>query len=438
MFLAVQIETDGLTFSSRFDSKSLGFFMDDTQRIVITGIGLTSPNGNNLTEFRKSLVTCRSGVKHHEIRYMGKHVAGMCEFDEYKYQSKKLRRRGTRAGSISIYCANEAISDAALNWESVDKSMVGVYLGITEHGNVETEEEIYQMHQNQLDWKLWSPHHNPRTVSNSPAGEVTLNLNITGPHYTLGSACAGGNVGIIQGVQQLLLGEVDLALAGGISESSQTFGIFAAFAAQGALAHHEIPSMASRPLDKNRNGIAISEGGCVYVLERLSDAKKRGARIYAEIVGYAINSDATDFVNPNSDRQIQCMHKAIKRAGITTRDIDIVNMHATGTGTGDVNEADAVRRAFQDSDKTYVNFTKGHIGHCMGAAGALELAGNIPSFEDGIIHPGMNCQNLDPECEIKNLVINEPKLIGDINYILNNSFGMLGINSALIVKKYSV
>lgn len=411
--------------------------MEDTQRIVITGIGLTAPNGNNLQEFRNALLECRSGVKHHEIRYMGKQVAGMCNFDEYKYQSKKLRRRGTRAGSISIYCANEAVNDAGIDFKTIDTSMVGVYLGITEHGNVETEEEIFQMHQNNLDWKLWSPHHNPRTVANSPAGEVTLNLNITGPHYTLGSACAGGNVGVIQGLQQLLLGEVDLALAGGISESSQTFGIFAAFAAQGALAHHEDPTKASRPLDKNRNGIAISEGGCVYVLERLSDAKKRNAKIYAEIVGYAINSDATDFVNPNGERQVQCMHKAIKKAGIEISDIDLVNMHATGTGTGDVNESKAVREAFAESSKTYVNFTKGHIGHCMGAAGALELAGNIPSLEDGIIHPGMNVTELDPECEIKNLVINEPKSVGTVNYILNNSFGMLGINSALIVKKYS-
>lgn len=411
--------------------------MDDTQRIVMTGIGLTAPNGNSLKEFREALIKCHSGVVHADIRYMGKQVAGLCNFDEFKYQSKKLRRRGTRAGSISIFCANEAIADAKLDWNSIDKSMVGVYLGITEHGNVETEEEIYQMHQNNLDWKLWSPHHNPRTVANSPAGEVTLNLNITGPHYTLGSACAGGNVGIIQGVQQLLLGEVDMALAGGISESPQTFGIFAAFAAQGALAHHEDPTQASRPLDKNRNGIAISEGGCIYVLERLSDAKKRGAKIYAEIVGYAINSDATDFVNPNTDRQVECMHKALKKAGLEPSDIDIVNMHATGTGTGDVNETTAVRKAFESSDKTFVNFTKGHIGHCMGAAGSLELAGNIPSFEDGVVHPGMNCMDLDPECEVPNLVVQEPKLVGNVNYILNNSFGMLGINSALIVKKYT-
>lgn len=410
--------------------------MNDSQRIVITGIGLTAPNGNNLSEFRSALLENKSGVRHAEIRYMGIQAAGLCDFDEFKYQSKKLRRRGTRAGSISIYCANEALADSGINWESVDKTRVGVYLGITEHGNVETENEIYEMHQNNLDWKLWSPHHNPRTVANSPAGEVTLNMGITGPHYTLGSACAGGNVGLIQGLQQLILGEVDLAFAGGVSESPQTFGIFAAFAAQGALAHHTDPTLASRPMDKKRNGIVISEGGAIYTLERLSDAKARNAKIYGEIVGYAINSDASDFVNPNSTRQVECMHKAIKRAGLEISDIDIVNMHATGTGAGDISESQAVREAFAVSDKTYVNFTKGHIGHAMGAAGALELAGNLPAFHDNIVHPGMNVTELDPDCAIRNLVYESPVKLNEVKYILNNSFGMLGINSAVIVKKY--
>lgn len=406
------------------------------QRIVITGIGLTAPNGNSLDEFRLALLNCVSGVRHAEIRYMGQQVAGLCEFDEFKYQSKKMRRRGTRAGSISIWCANEAVQAAKLDWGQVDKSRVGVFLGITEHGNVETENEIFELHQNNLDWKLWSPHHNPRTVANNPAGEVTLNMGIVGPHYTLGAACAGGNVGLIAGAQQLMLGEVDVALAGGVSESPQTFGIYAAFAAQGALANSEDPTKASRPLCKTRSGIAISEGGAIYVLERLEDAQKRGAPILAEIVGWAVNSDATDFVNPNPERQVQCMHLALRKAKLMPADVDIVNMHATGTGAGDISESAAVRNAFVESSKTYVNFTKGHIGHAMGAAGALELAGNIPAFTDSKVHPGMNVVDLDPDCAIPNLVLGAPKELPEVNVILNNSFGMLGINSALIVKKY--
>lgn len=409
---------------------------NNSNRIVITGIGLAAPNANNLKEFRSALLEKKSGVEHMEIRHMGKHCAGNAKFDETKHQNKKMRKRGTRAGAVSVYCAKEALIDSGLDITNMDKDRIGVYLGITEHGNVETENEIHDLYQNNLDTSLWSHHHNPRTVANAPAGEVSLNLGITGPAYTIGAACAAGNLGLIHGVQMLRAGEVDLAIAGGISESTHTFGIFAAFNSQGALANHEDPTKASRPLDKNRNGIVVSEGGCIYTLERLDAALARGAKIYGEIVGYAVNSDASDFVLPNTERQIQCMQKALKVAGLTPRDIDIVNMHATGTGQGDIQETKAVAEVFKDSDKTFVNATKGLIGHCMGAAGAIELAGNLPAFEDGLVHPCYNLDDLDPECAIKGLVQSETMNVGEVNYILNNSFGMLGINSALIVKKY--
>lgn len=408
----------------------------DAQRIVITGIGLTSPMGNNLSELRSGLLNNGSGITHTEIRHMGVVAAGLCTFDETKYQPKKMRKRGTRAGAISIYCTNEALVDSKIDFESVDKNRVGVYLGITEHGNVETENEIHDLYnEHKMDVSLWSHHHNPRTVANNPAGEVTLNLKITGPHYTIGAACAAGNLGIIQGVQQLLLDEVDVAFAGGISESTETFGIFAAFKAQGALGHHEDPALATRPLDINRNGIVVSEGGAVYVLERLSDAKKRKAHIHAEIIGYHSNSDASDFVLPNTERQIECMRMAIKKAGLEVHEIDIVNMHATGTNQGDIQECDAVKKLFDAHANVHINATKGFIGHAMGAAGAIELAGNIPSFTDGFIHPCKKIENLDPQCALKNLV-NGEKIARDVKIILNNSFGMLGINSTLIVQKY--
>lgn len=409
---------------------------NDQQRIVITGIGLTSPLGNSLVELREGLLNGRSGITHTEIRHMGKVAAGLCRFDEALHQPKKMRKRGTRAGAISIFCTKEALIDSGLNFDSVDKNRVGVYLGITEHGNVETENEIHDLYNtHNKDVSFWSHHHNPRTVANNPAGEVTLNLGITGPHYTIGAACAAGNLGIIQGAQQLLLDEVDIAFAGGISESTETFGIFAAFKAQGALGHHEDPAMATRPLDLERNGIVVSEGGAVYVLERLSDAKKRNAKIYGEIIGYHSNSDASDFVLPNTERQIECMKFAMKKAGIEPHEVDIVNMHATGTMQGDIQECQAVAGLFNDCKTTFVNATKGFIGHAMGAAGALELAGNLPSFTDGYVHPCKKIENLDPQCALPNLV-NGEKIAHNVNIILNNSFGMLGINSTLIIKKH--
>lgn len=414
----------------------------DSERIVITGIGLSSPNGNNLSEFREALLTDKSGISMWDVPHYGPIAAGVCNFDESKYQKKKARKRGTRVGAFGVYCASEALIDAGIDIQELDdeqKSNIGIYVGITEHGNVETESEL-------LDWNFkyennyeyWSHHHNPRTVANAPAGEISLNLGITGPAYTIGAACAAGNMGLIHAMQMIKAGEVEWAIGGGLSESMRCSGIFAAFNSQGALGHHEDPTQATKPLDKNRNGIVVSEGGCLYIIETLERAKQRGvSKIYGEIIGHHVNSDASDFVLPNKDRQAQCIEKALKKAKLTPTDIDIVSMHATGTGQGDIQECQAIKAVFSDSPNTHINATKGFIGHCMGAAGALELAGNLPSFVDGYVHPCKNISEVDPECAVNNLVTGTP-IQKETSIILNNSFGMLGINSTIIIKKYTI
>jgi len=407
--------------------------LPDDQRIVITGIGLTAPNGNDWPSYREALLEKRSGVQPYEIRYFGETLAGICDFDTKRYQSKKDLRRGTRAGSIGVYAANEAIKAAGIDWDNVDKSRVGVYVGVTEHGNVETENEIFVIKGFDYDTSCWSHHHNPRTVANNPAGEIALNMGITGPHYTIGAACAAGNAGIIQGAQMLRLGECDLAIAGGTSESIHTFGIFASFNSQNALAVHSDPTKASRPFDMQRNGIVVAEGGCLYTLERLSDAKKRGAEIIGELVGYAMNTDATDFVLPNPQRQAECVAMALKRAGLEPEQIDIVSTHATGTSSGDTQECTALRAVFGECQNTRINNTKSYIGHAMGAAGALELAGNLSAFRDRVVHPTINVDELDPSCDLPGLVLNEPQQVAKVDFVLNNSFGMLGINSVVII-----
>ena len=405
-------------------------------RVVITGVGLTAPNGNDLPTFRKNLIRGVSGIVPFETRWMGKVIAGVCNYDEQKHQSRKARRRGTRAGSIAIWCAHEAVASARIDFSAIDRSRVGVFVGTTEHGNVETENEIAQLREYGDDIKFWTHHHNPRTVANNPAGEVTINMGITGPHYCLGAACAAGNVGLIQGAQMLQLGVVDLALAGGVSESIHTFGIFASFKAEGALAMHEDPTKASRPFDKSRNGIVVSEGGCLYTLERLDDALARGATIIGELAGYAVNSDATDFVLPEPARQAECMRLALRSANMQPGEVDIISTHATSTPQGDVQECRALHEVFGGAPDVFVNNTKSFIGHTMGAAGALELAGNLPAFEDRMVHPTINVDDLDPDCAINNLVIGAPLELKSVDAILNNSFGMLGINSCVIIKRY--
>lgn len=407
-------------------------------RIVITGVGLTAPNGNSLSEFRQNLLNGVAGIERIDVRYMGSQLAGVCHYDALRHQKKKEVRVGTRAGSISIYCAREALADSKVDWERVPKDRVGIYIGCTEHGNVETENEIYNISKFNYDTKFWSHYHNPRTVANNPAGEASLNLGVTGPAYTIGAACAAGNMGLIHATQMLRLGEVDFAICGGVSESIHTFGIFAGFKSQNALATHEDAHKASRPFDLARNGIVISEGGGLFTLERLEDAEARGAKIYAEIAGYYVNSDASDYVLPNPQRQEECIRHAIARAGLTPQDIHLVNTHATATPLGDIQECEAIRAVFgAGCPDTSINNTKSFIGHAMGAAGALELAGNLPSFDDLTVHPTINVDNLDPQCALPGLVLNQPKRVAKLDTILNNSFGMLGINSTLIVKRFA-
>ncbi|MBB5346391.1 beta-ketoacyl-[acyl-carrier-protein] synthase family protein [Desulfoprunum benzoelyticum] len=406
------------------------------RRIVITGVGLVSPNADNPVEFRRKLLHGISEIQEIDLRYFGKAAAGLCTFPETKHRKNKENKRGTRAGCIGVYCAHEALVNAGIEISSCDPARIGVYIGLTEHGTVETENEVFNISRYNYDTNYWTHHHNPRTVLNNPAGEITMSLGITGPHYSIGAACAAGNAALIQAAQMIRLGEVDMALAGGVSESVGSFGIFASFKAQNALAEATDPRRASRPFDLGRNGIVISEGGCIYVIESMDRALARNARILGEIVGYAMNSDARDFVLPYGPRQAECMRLALRRAGLRPEDVDLINTHATGTRQGDIEECKAIREVFRDSASTYVNNTKSNIGHAMGAAGVLELAGNLPSFDDHLVHPTINIDELDPECSLPNLVVNTPVDAGSISVILNNSFGMVGINSALIVKKF--
>ncbi|XOF34608.1 MAG: beta-ketoacyl-[acyl-carrier-protein] synthase family protein [Candidatus Electrothrix sp. YB6] len=411
--------------------------LPDSARIVITGVGLTAPgNACTLAEFREQVLAGRSGISTIDLRYMGTHPAGICEFPETKHRKKRENKRGTRAGCIGVYCAGEALADAGIDFSEYERSRTGVYIGLTEHGTVETENEVYNISQFGYNVDYWTHHHNPRTVLNNPAGEITMTFGITGPHYAVGAACAAGNAALIHGTQMLRLGEVDFALCGGLSECIGSFGIFASFRAQGALAEHEDPTRASRPLDQDRNGIVISEGGCIFTLERLDKALARGAKIYGEIAGYAMNSDARDFVLPHGPRQAECIRLALDRAGLRPADIDLINTHATGTRQGDVEECRALAKVFADCPDTKINNTKSIIGHAMGAAGVLELAANLPAFEDNLVHPTINLDSPDPDCALPGLVAGRPEKVGQVETILNNSFGMVGINSVVILKRF--
>ncbi len=308
---------------------------------------------------------------------------------------------------------------------------------MTEHGNVETENEIYLLKGYDYDTQYWSHHHNPRTVANNPAGEISLNLGITGPHYTLGAACAAGNAGIIQGVQMLRLGDCDVALCGGVSESIHTFGIFASFHSQGALAQHDDPTKASRPFDADRNGIVVAEGGCMFVLERLSDARARGAKIYGEVAGYAMNSDATDFVLPDPAAAGRVHPPGAAPGGHERRG----HRHRQHARHG--HHLAATPRSARPCGRCSATTAATRCSTTPRASSATRWARPGPwnwpatcppsttasatprSTSTGSI-PSATCRAWWPTSRAK---------LATVDAILNNSFGMLGINSVVIVKR---
>ena len=255
----------------------------ERQRIVITGVGLTAPNGNNLARISPEPAGRPQRGQRVRDPLLRPHFGRGVQLRRTSLpapQGPPPRHPGRQHRHLSAP-TRPSPTPGSIGPTSTSRR-VGIYIGVTEHGNVETENEIYLLKGYDYDTQFWSHHHNPRTVANNPAGEISVNLGITGPHYTLGAACAAGNAGIIQGVQMLRLGECDLALCGGVSESIHTFGIFASFHSQGALARHDDPAKASRPFDADRNGIVVAEGGCMFVLERLSDARAAARRSTAK------------------------------------------------------------------------------------------------------------------------------------------------------------
>ena len=371
--------------------------LPNNQRIVITGVGLDRAE----RQFAAGIPRKPAGrpQRRGSLRYslFRAHDGRGLQFRRTAHQKRKDIRRGTRAAGIGIYYAHEAIADAGLDWPNVEKSRVGIYVGVTEHGNVETENEMFLIKGYDYDTQYWSHHHNPRTVANNPAGEISLNLGITGPHYTLGAACAAGNAGLIQGVQMLRLGDCDLALSGGVSESIRTFGIFASFNSQGALAKHEDPTKASRPFDLDRNGIVVAEGGCMYVLERISDAQARGANLRRN--RGLCDEQRRDRFCPARPRAPGRVHPAGVAAGRDAPDdVDIVSTHATGTTSGDIQECKALRQVLDGKRPHRVQQHEKLHRPRDGGGRRLELAGNLPAFDDGVCHPTINLDHLDPEC----------------------------------------
>ena len=408
------------------------------RRVVVTGMGIVSSIGNTTQEVLASLREARSGiVKAETYAQMGfrSQVHGAPTLKPEEMVDRRAMRFHAMGTAWNHVAMDQAIRDAGLDEGVITHPRTGIVMG-SGGPSAKTLVDSADTARSKGPKRV-GPFAVPKSMSSTASATLATWFKIRGVNYSISSACATSNHCIGNAYELIQYGKQDVIFAGGCEELDWTMSVL--FDAMGAMSsnYNDRPSVASRAYDKNRDGFVIAGGAGVLVLEELQHAKARGAKIYGEIAGYCVNSDATDYVLPNPERQAECVRKAIAHAGMTIEDIDLVNTHATSTPQGDIQECLAIAEVFKSrSNPPHINNTKSFIGHAMGAAGALELAGNLPSFDDLVVHPTINVDELDPQCDIPGLVINQPKTAKRVDAILNNSFGMLGINSTLVIKRF--
>ncbi|MGI6686194.1 MAG: beta-ketoacyl-ACP synthase II [Bacillota bacterium] len=413
--------------------------MSNNKRVVITGLGVISPVGNNIETFWDSLVQGKSGIG--EITYFDTtgyttRIAGQVkDFDPTAFLDKKEARRMDRYSQFAMAAAKMAVEDAGLDIEKEDGNRVGVILG-SGIGGVATMEEQKQILLEKGPGRI-SPFFVPMMISNMAAGHISIAFRAYGINETIVTACASGTNAIGDAFKAIQRGVADIIFTGG-TEAPITPLSVAGFCAMKALStRNEEPTKASRPFDKNRDGFVMGEGAGILVLESLEHAQKRGAKIYAEIVGYGSTADAHHITAPAPEGEgaAMCMSEALKDAGLKPEDVDYINAHGTSTDLNDKGETMAIRRVFGDhAEKLAVSSTKSVTGHLLGAAGAVEAIASCLAIKNGVIPPTINYETPDPECDL-DYVPNTARE-REVKVALSNSLGFGGHNATIAFKKF--
>jgi 3-oxoacyl-[acyl-carrier-protein] synthase II len=408
-------------------------------RVVVTGMGVVSPIGNSVEELWSNLKDGISGIgrvtKFDVSEFSTKIVAEVKDFDPSKYIDKKEARRMDLSEQYALVCAQQAFDDAKLGSDSLDLEKAGVVVG-SGIGGIGTFEKQHAILLQQGPNRV-SPFFIPMMIIDMSAGLISMRFNFKGPNYATVSACASGAHAIADAFRIIQRGEAEVMITGG-SEATVTPASLAGFCSARALStRNEEPQKASRPFDKQRDGFVMGEGAGLMVLESLEHAQKRRAKIYAEIIGVGMSADAYHITAPapGGEGAIRSMRLALKDANISPGSVDYINSHGTSTDLGDVTECQAVKTVFgEHAYKIPVNSTKSMIGHLLGAAGAVELIAAIKSMEEGILHPTINHEFPDPECDL-DFVPNQ-KRSASIKTAISNSFGFGGHNITIAVKKF--
>jgi len=409
-------------------------------RTVVTGMGVVTPLGSTLKDYWQALKKGECGINkitRFNVSEFASQIAGeVADFEPTDFLEKKALRRMDLSEQYAIGAAQMAIDDSGLDVKSIDPFRAGVIIasGIGGIGTFEQQHETLL----KSGPKRVSPFFIPMMIIDMCAGLVAIRFGFRGPNYATVSACSSSSHALLDAFKIIERGDADIMVAGG-AEATITPTSLAGFCSARALStRNDDPKRSSRPFDKDRDGFVMAEGSGMVVLESLESARARGARIYGELIGAGMTCDAHHMTAPIPDGSgaKMAMVNAVKDAGLSPDDIDYINSHGTATGLGDPAETNAIKAVFGErAYKIPINSTKSMVGHLLGAAGAVELIASLLSMQEGILHPTINLDNPDPECDLDYV----PHKVRDYEFdtFLTNSFGFGGHNVSLAGRKYN-
>mgnify|MGYP000046455644 CR=1 FL=1 len=411
--------------------------MGKNRRVVVTGMGAITPIGNSVEEFWNGIKEGKTGfgpITYFDTAdYRCKLAAEVKDFDPAQYMDKKSARRMEQFCQFAVAAAGQAISDAGLDMEQEDPYMVGCSVG-SGIGSLQAMEREYDRLKEKGPGRV-GPMLVPLMISNMAAGNVSIAYGLKGKSLNVVTACATGTHSIGEAYRTIQYGDADVMIAGGTESSITPIGI-AGFSALTALSFSEDPERASIPFDKERNGFVMGEGSAIVVLEELEHAKRRGAKIYAELIGYGCSSDAYHITSPAEDGSgaATAMLNALKDGGVEPEELTYINAHGTSTHHNDLFETRAIKLAFgEHAYDMKINSTKSMVGHLLGAAGAVEFVTCVKEIQEGYIHRTVGLRETEEELDL-NYCRDSYK--EEVPYALTNSLGFGGHNASLLLKKY--
>lgn len=413
----------------------------ELKRVVITGMGAITPLGNSVDEFWKNIVAGKSGAgfitKFDTTNFKTKFAAEVKGFNAADYFEKNEARKYDLFAQYAVAAADEAIKNAGLNFDTLNKNKIGVIWGSGNGGILTFQDQLEDFFKGNKNPRF-NPYFIPKIIADIPSGVISIRHGLRGLNFSTISACASSTSAIIDAFTYIRLGKADIIIAGGSEAAINESGIGGFNASKALSTHNENPQVASRPFDVKRDGFVMGEGAGALIIESLESAVSRGASIIAEVVGGGMAADAYHLTgtHPDGEGAYLGMLDALEDAGITPAAVDYINAHATSTPMGDESELKAIARLFGEKSKLNISGTKSMTGHLLGAAGAIEAIITAKSVQHNIVPPTINTSEVEPSWQGKfNLTLGTAQE-KEVNYAMSNTFGFGGHIASVLLKKY--